>query len=479
MGWLILLLGVLVRLKVYWQNRSLFLDEANLSRNIVERDWAGLFRTLDYRQYAPPGYLILNKASALLFGAHEYSLRLLALLSSIGLLFVVYSLAKKLIHSAWVQLIPLFLTAFSYEMIRYGTENKQYSTDALLTALFVALALHWPPQRLSSRQIAAWAAIGTTAIWFSMPIVFTLAGIGLYYGYAFLHKQDYQKTGKLTLAIGGWLLSFGLYYWLLLRQDIESDYLNTYHQDYFLPLLPQSSTEWQQWGRLLLSLVHNTVGFTVVAYIVGTAALLWGIIRLGQQHAVRLILLGAPVLACLLASALELYSLIPRLTLFFIPLMALLMGVGTDDWWARRSWMPAVCFFLWLSVLPLKGGLYYLTASLKVEDTREVLRHAQAAPSGTLVYVHHEAVPAAVYYRDYHPDSAAFRQKTMYLSHWDETPDTLRHQNTESFWTVYSHLINDHSRAEMSTQIEQLQEWAKKEEEVNGRGAVAQGWVKK
>ena len=479
LGWVILLLGVLVRLKVYVQNRSLFLDEANLSRNVVERDWTAFFRALDYQQYAPPGYLILNKLSVALLGTSEYGLRLIPLLSSIALLWVVYALAKRLIAARWVQLVPLFLTAFSYEMIRYGTENKQYSLDALLTALLVALALHWVPDRLGGRRLFLWALLGSAAIWFSMPIVFTLAGVGLYYGYVFLRKQDYQRLGGLILTITTWLLSFGVYYWLLLRPDIESDYLNTYHQAYFLPLPPQSSEEWAQLGRLLLGLVHHTVGFTVVAYVVGGAALLGGIVVPGRRHSGRLLLLGIPVLTCLLASALEQYSLLPRLTLFYAPLLALLMGIGTDQLWHWRTWAPWVCLLLWLPVLPLKGGLYYLYARFEVEDTRGVLRTAQDADAGELVYVHHEAVPAAIYYRDYHPDSLAFRQKEMYLSHWDETPDTLHHQDYASFWTVYSHLINAHTRTEMQEQVEKLNNWAGRRAEESATGARALRWEKK
>lgn len=478
LGWLILLLGILVRLKVYGQNRSLFLDEANLSRNVVERVWGEFFRALDYQQYAPPGYLMLNKLSVLLIGTGEYSLRLIPLLSSIGLLFIVYALAKKLIASRWVQLVPLFLTAFSYEMIRYGTENKQYSLDALLTVLLVALALQWTPKELTRGRVFLWSLLGALAVWFSMPIVFTLAGIGLYYGHAFLRKQEYRQLGMLILTIGSWLLSFGVYYWLLLRPDIESDYLNTYHQAYFLPLPPQSTGDWEQLGRLLLSLVHNTVGFTVVAYVVGGAALLWGMMVLGRRHFGRLILLGIPVLACLLASALEQYSLLPRLTLFFTPLLALMMAVGTDHLWRYRSWTPWLCLALWLPVLPLKGGLYYLYAPFEVENTREVLRVAQEAEAGALVYVHHEAVPAAVYYRDYHPDSLAFRQKPMYLSQWEETPNILRSKDYTSFWTVYSHLINDHTRSEMKEQVNRLDTWTEQREEISATGARALRWKK-
>jgi len=53
---LLLSLAALLRCIVYFQNRSLFLDEANLSRNIVEKPYWELFGQLDYEQFAPPFY---------------------------------------------------------------------------------------------------------------------------------------------------------------------------------------------------------------------------------------------------------------------------------------------------------------------------------------------------------------------------------------------------------------------------------------
>lgn len=471
-------LGIWIRLKVYWAGRSLFLDEANLSRNIVERSWSGFFQTLDYQQYAPPGYLVLVKSATAIFGTGEYGLRLVALMSSIALLLVVRWLSHQLIRHAWPRLIPIFLVAFSYEMIRYGTENKQYAWDAWLAALLIALALRYPPEKITRRGMLAWACGGALAVWCTMPVVFILSGIGLYYAYGFWRTARPAMDWLIWLAsVGWWLISFGLYYFWLLRPDIASDYLNTYHQAYFLPLLPQNIGDWQQLGRLLWIVMAAGVGHFVIAVLVGYVSLLWGCRVQAHRSKSQLLLLGIPVFSCLLASGFEQYSLLPRLILFLIPLLVLLMGIGTDAWWARHRRSRRWLFWLWLVILPMNGGLLYLVMPFSVEDTREVLRAAQQAAAGELVYVHHEAVPAAVYYRDYHPDRLAFRQKPYYLSHWDETPDTLREQNLRDFWYVYSHLVNDHTRNEVRQQEQALQQWARKEEEVAATAARAQRWV--
>ncbi len=451
---IILLAGVVVRLKVYFQNRSLFLDEANLARNIVERPLSGFFTALDYQQYAPPLFLSTAKGAVGLLGPSEFGLRLIPLFASLGTLWLVFMLAQKIITNPWVRIIPVFLTAFSYEMLRYGSECKQYSLDALGCVGLISLALHWMPEKMTTRRWLGWALIGSTAIWFSMPIVFVLAGVGCYYGFTFLRKQNHQRLPALILVVACWLLSFGTYYWLLLRPDIDSDYLNTYHQEFFLPLVPTNSTEWSNWSSLLLSLFRNAAGYTVVSYIVSIPLFLWGIVVLIRHGQAFIWLVGLPILTCLVASGLEQYSLLPRLTLFLIPLFGFLMAIGTDNLWSRRRWTPWLFTILWLPVLPLSGGLVYFVFPLEVENTREVLKTCMDSPRGELVYVHHEAVPAATYYRDYHPDSLAFRQKPMYLSHWDETPGTLINQDIETAWIVYSHLINSNTRTEMNRQLE-------------------------
>jgi len=451
---IILLAGVVVRLKVYLENRSLFLDEANLARNIVERPLSGFFTALDYQQYAPPLFLSTAKGAVSLLGPSEFGLRLVPLLASLGTIWMVFLLAQKIISFPWVRLIPIFLSCFSYEMLRYGTECKQYSLDAFGCAALIYLALRWPPDKMTTSWWLWWATIGSIAIWFTMPVVFVLAGIGCYYGFPFLRKQQYQILPALILVIASWLVSFGCYYWFLLRPNISSEYLNTYHQAYFLPLWPTNSTEWSTWSSLLLSLFRNAAGYTVLSYVVSIPLFLWGVVVLIRRDKAHIWLFGLPILACLVASGLEQYSLLPRLTLFMIPLFGLLMAIGTDNLWSRRRWTPWLFTILWLPVLPLSGGMVYLALPLEVENTREILKTCMDSPPGDLVYVHHEGVPAATYYRDYHPDSLAFRQKPMYLSHWDETPGTLSNQDIETAWIVYTHLINANTRSEMNRQLE-------------------------
>jgi len=54
----LILLGLVLRLRQYLLGRSVGLDEAMLALNIVGRDYAGLWKTLDYNQGAPVAFLL-------------------------------------------------------------------------------------------------------------------------------------------------------------------------------------------------------------------------------------------------------------------------------------------------------------------------------------------------------------------------------------------------------------------------------------
>ncbi len=102
------LFGILVRLIQYLNNRSLWLDEASLALNIINRSYGELAQTLDHNQAAPLGFLWLEKLSTQIWGNNEYSLRLLPFIASILALGVFYRLVC-LYSSTWAAPIAIAL----------------------------------------------------------------------------------------------------------------------------------------------------------------------------------------------------------------------------------------------------------------------------------------------------------------------------------------------------------------------------------
>ena len=77
----------LLLVKVYADNRNLFLDEQNLASNVAECSYQELTGTLAYGQAAPPLFMLGSKALGQLLGMWDWVLRLLPLLA--GLLAIV------------------------------------------------------------------------------------------------------------------------------------------------------------------------------------------------------------------------------------------------------------------------------------------------------------------------------------------------------------------------------------------------------
>ena len=112
---LIFLFGIILRFVLYFQNRNLIIDEANIVRNLAERGFAGLTLPLSYEQYAPPVFLWIEKLASILFGYGEYAMRGFPLLCGIAALYAFYKAGSKLMsQSALIVVFALFAFVLHY-----------------------------------------------------------------------------------------------------------------------------------------------------------------------------------------------------------------------------------------------------------------------------------------------------------------------------------------------------------------------------
>ncbi len=137
-AYLLILLGITIRIYHYLINRSLWLDEAMLSNNIIARNFAGLLEPLDSRQIAPIGFLYVQKIFTILFGENEYALRLLPLLCGILSVIFFYLLLKQVTNEKIV-LLGLIFFVFGRYLLYYSNEAKQYNLDLLIYIVFFYL----------------------------------------------------------------------------------------------------------------------------------------------------------------------------------------------------------------------------------------------------------------------------------------------------------------------------------------------------
>jgi len=179
LAFLLLLAGAVLRLLQYLSNRSLWLDEAALARNILDRSaWRLVSTPLDYVQTAPPGFLLAEKLVTTLAGGSEYALRFIPLVLGLISLPLFLAVARRLLPPP-ATLVALAMFAFSGRLIYYASEVKQYGPDVTVALLLVWLVLIARERGFSPRLTAGLALAGAVAPWLSQPALFVLAAAGL------------------------------------------------------------------------------------------------------------------------------------------------------------------------------------------------------------------------------------------------------------------------------------------------------------
>src|SRR5689334_386601 len=216
---LLILLGGLLRLRQYLTGRSLWSDEAMLALNIVNRDFAGMFKPLDYDQGSPIGFLLVEKFFNAVLGKNEFALRLLPLIVGLISLWLFYLLLKQITSGASGAglLTALALFAFNPRLIYYSSEVKQYIIDAAVTISLLLIAA--PVLNLSPRKKDfIWLTLaGLLALWFSHPALFILSGIGLALVIIYVRRRDYSNVGFIIGMGIFWVLEIAFLYLLILK----------------------------------------------------------------------------------------------------------------------------------------------------------------------------------------------------------------------------------------------------------------------
>ena len=318
----ILLSGFVLRLRQYLTGRSLWLDEAMLALNIVNRNFAGLTRPLDYEQGSPIGFLFVEKLLNLSFGDHELVFRLFPFIAGFVALYLFYLLLRRTTSGLGL-LAGLALFAFGPELVYYSSEVKQYILDVAVTIFLLLLAIPILEGHTEKRNYVYLGLAGIFSLWFSHPALFVLAGIGIG---LFLQALDQRERGQVSsvLLVGiSWLLSFGLLYFISLQSLSHDEFLLAYWQENFMPVPPWS--DWNWFPQIFRGLIQNQVGMYAPAWFAFMLSILGFTFLFRKNKAYAGALFVIPVFS-LVAAGLRVYPLGGRLSLFLVPLIILLTG---------------------------------------------------------------------------------------------------------------------------------------------------------
>lgn len=426
----------------YLHNRSLWIDEAMLSLNIINRNLGGLVRPLDDYQVAPVLFLFIERGFVTIFGRSELALRLFPLLCAMASLPLFYRLCVRLTGNRSMALAAMVLLGLLPTFVYYSSEVKQYAIDLLLllTIYTIAFAL---PDSLRRRQAILLAATGGLAIFLSSVSVVALCTVGLYF--AFRSWQTKRVDIAVWVAMGCWAILFVLNFWWFVKDHPHTHYMKDFWKLSFMPLNPLSPAFRHFVNRSVVQVFRDLVPALPWGYLFLSSFVLYlgGLFSMARNKEWKLLYLCvAPILIHLLVSALKLYPFDLRLILYQAPLYIIVLVYGLHHFWlalAKARWRP---LFLALAVLLLSFRI-----ALKLPINHDEIKPAidyinRNQRPGQSLYVFWGSIPATRYY--YETGRAHFDSLSIY---WGE-PRTVSSasylrdlQNIHGMtWLLISHL---------------------------------------
>jgi uncharacterized membrane protein len=394
----IILVGLLLRLLHYLNNRSLWLDEAMLARNILDRGPLELLTQLDYDQGAPVLFLLLVDISTVLFGSNEMALRLVPLLAGLISLPIFYLTAKFLLARRFV-MVAVSIFAFSSILVYYAQELKQYSMDVAIAVTLTYLSMRIVKSNEPHRTgMFLLGVVGSVSTFLSHPAIFVLAGIAT--TLIILKARGQLKVAFVDLCVVVilWGVSFGCNYLFFLQSSSINEMLSRFWSPGFLPF-PTSTEAVRMWfsaGMKFLSYVGyvsvwQVLVLALMAVAVGTAII---------NRSATTIMIVLYFIFALFASVVGQYPFMDRLTLYLVPFVILLSVKGLQELSRRNTRIVYVITTLCL-LAPSVNSLWHLASRpILRNEVRPLLKYLSSQRRiSDHVYVSYGAQHVVKYYR--------------------------------------------------------------------------------
>lgn len=452
----LLLLGAALRVAHFVLDRSLWLDEVMLARNIVARSFGRLLQPLDYNQAAPVGFLWLEKLSVTFLGSGEAALRLVPLVAMLLSLPLFARIARRALPQPAAAL-SLCLFVLSPSLVYYAAECKQFALDVCVALALWCLA-DSVQGRTDRRAVAALGAAGAAAIWFSHAAVFSLCGMGAALALCPIGGDSRAGRVRLAAVVGPWLLSAAAAYTVSMSKVAANTFLAGYWASGFLPLPPVTASDAGAWTRAFGELFRVATSIPLgpvtttwtwtdgAAFVVAVLA----VRRLARHNRPLATMLTFTVVAALAAAALHKYPIQGRLVLFTVPISCLAAVAGLDELLrhlssTRRA--PAMILVALGLALPPTAALVRFYRQPYQEELRPVLQQLhRRVEADDVLYLHLGSVHAFRFYTTQRDDCSVAARDIRVGSSVPKPPDYSplvadldRLHGAARVWFVFSH----------------------------------------
>jgi len=401
---LLTLLGLLLAIGQFLYNRSLWLDEALLALNILDRSIPELMTPLNNDQVAPLLFLVFEKVFSTLLPATEHGLRILPLLCYAVGSFAFLGIVRSLFKDTPTRIFAVSLFVLNGNLIYYASEVKQYIGDVAVANVIILLVLRYTSTGRGLHLLGAFALIAT---WFSSvtPIVVVTAFVHLL-ACRYRKGELRWSSSKVLLAWAVlWVLAFLVYYVIAVHDHPAQESMRRFwlSAQGLVPNDPFSALFYHAvYDRVVMVFTQLLPFGSINAYALLVLVIIGCITSLHDDRRTILVLSGTPILLHLLLAVLHLYPFETRLILYLIPAVILIAAQGFQkcmellpgDRNAIRQWGVAVCLPLLLAVTFVRSG--YPMDRQEIRSCLEFI--VKNAMTNDRILVDPGAGPACTYY---------------------------------------------------------------------------------
>jgi len=400
----VMIFGFVLRIQIFLQNRSLSLDESLLVLNFQDRSFLELLKPLEYSQAAPFGFILSQKAILTALGNRDIIFRLLPLLFGLAGLVLMLRVARMYNKTpgAWV---AFGLFAVTFHLLVYSSEVKQYISDVFFTLLLLVVAPKCLGADKKPRDFILLLITSVVAIWFSHAIVFVLFGVFLALILDNVLSKNWRHLSWVVLIALIAVINFLLYYIVSLRFIANDPVMTTYWDFSFMPL--PFWKDWNWFPKTFRAIIESPLGLQATLIV---ALIFWiGVVSIIYRDRRVALILIAPILAVMAASALHSYPFGERLILFLAPMFYLIIGEGVDRVFSLSERVhKALALVVWIAIVI---SLFYHPLKIVVDNWSQPITPIGIKPSisylsqnyqGELIYIYYSADPAFRYYAPFY-----------------------------------------------------------------------------
>lgn len=470
--WVIISIGIALRLIRYLHNTPLWFDESVIAADIINRPLTAFIHTSpDYTQTGPLSFYMLTKLSTMLFGNSEHALRLIPFLFGVVSLILFYYAARKIVSPGAVP-IALALFAVLDPLVYYSTELKPYSGDVMFAVLILA-AVPFSHNGMKIRDIAFFALAGVIAALSSNPSVFMLAGVGAGLILHCLLTEERAKFRGLMIVSIIWSAGFIAIYLLYTRNLTASMSIGMEKafamEKFQMPFPPASLLDIKWFIDFFFDtfLFQDNIMYIRRVTLSGLMAFtfLAGSVIMFSGKRDRFYVLTLPIIITFTAAAMHMYPFKGRQILFLVPMFLLIISEGAEYIRSRVSAGSAligVVFIGLMFIYPVSWAAYHVKKPIVRSEARPVLNYIEKNwRDGDILYVHFFAQYEFNYYTKHHPVPFEFNDKEFVIGTgprgwyniWrrDNIPEIYRNidsagQTKKDLLMVYRDEINDLSK---------------------------------